>query len=561
MGVLQRKRGGRLVMDKVYSYVKVITKQDKLLIVSANKIIEIDKKDFFRFIIKNNKIKYYLTFDDKTFENSLFFLDDKLYTLLDHYGVLIICKDKIFTTKKFNYQKAFNFVKNNKNCLLIRKVKNLFWFVFVKNKMIMFENASEFGSIDKLNLYLEFEKKLYDKLHLKHSIYPQYLFSIGARATLLLKALNVKDWFVNVKPLQKILQQAFVGSRIETAFKGSYNGDIYYYDLNSAYLFAISQIGAFDKIYKTSKYLPGFFGIYKVKFSLFTRFHKFNPFPIKYKDKIVFPSIGVAYVTNYELEEYVKMYGWKGIKVVEGYITKFKDYKFKDVVDKIFTMRKEVKKLGIEQFFKTLGNTIYGKFASPNTSFQNLFVASLITGKVRSMLIPYICDNRNNIIQVFVDSIMSFNPLNVKTDDKIGSFKGFVGKNLHFLGAGKYYIEDPYTFKHLGSNTIMPKDVIDNINNLMMEDRIIQTFRNQNKIVNIKLILVPKTRLIFGSKLFPIPSVNLIPVAYYFNFISMFLTFVISKIKSIDNNYKKVAKIYDEYATETLDKLTNLDII
>jgi hypothetical protein len=425
----------------------------------------------------------------------------------------------------------------------------------------MFENASEFGSIEKLNLYLEFEKKLYEKLHLKHAIYPQYLFSIGARATLLLKALNVKNWFVSVKPLEDFLYKNFVGSRIEASFKGHYKGEIYYYDLNSAYLYAVSQIGTFDKIYKTKKYMPDYVGIYKIKFSLLTRFHKFNPFPVKYQDKIVFPSTGITYITSYELEEYTKMYGWRGIEIIEGYITKFNDYKFKDVVNKIFEMRKEVKKLGLDQFFKTLGNTIYGKFASPNTKFQNLFIASLITGKVRSMLIPYVCDNHNNIIQVFVDSIMSFKPLNVKTSERIGSFKGFVGRNLYFLGAGRYYIEDPYTFKHLGSNTMNPKDLMDNITNLIMEDRIIQSYRNQTRLINVKLILVPKTRLAIGSKLLPVPSIKSIPIVYYFNFISMFLTFLISKVKSIDSNYKKVAEIYDKYASEIFDKIENFDII
>ena len=180
----------------------------------------------------------------------------------------------------------------------------------------------------------------------------------------MLQKLGVKNWFANPKPIQGWLKEAFMGGRIETSFKGFHKGDVYYYDLNSAYLYAFSQIGNFSKIYKTKKYMPGFVGIYKVKFSLFTRLHRYNPFGVRYKDRLIYPSIGTAFVTSYELEEYVKIYGWKGIKVIEGFVTQFESYQSEKLVANIFTIRNETKKLGLEKFFKLLGNAICGKFGS-----------------------------------------------------------------------------------------------------------------------------------------------------------------------------------------------------
>ena len=544
-----------------HQYVRIITKRDKLLIITSNKIIDINKNEFFKFVIKNPHIKYYLVFDNRTFEDTLTFLDDKLYSYLNSNGVIIFNKGKFLTLKEFDNKKLFRFMRKNKDAFFIRKTKNLFWIIYFNNHTIYIENATQFESIQNLEMYLELEKKLYDMLNIKYALYPQYLFSLGARASLLLRQLGVKKWFVNPKPLQLWLKQAFIGGRIETSFKGFYKGDVYYYDLNSAYLYAFSQIGNFSKIYKTKKYLPGFVGIYKVKFSLFTRFHRYNPFGIRYKERLIYPAIGTAFVTSYELEEYVKMYGWKGIKVIEGFVTKFEDYQSEKLVANIFTIRNEAKKIGLEKFFKLLGNSICGKFGSDYSKFQNLFVASLITGKVRSMLLPHICDKNNDVIHIFVDSLISLKPLNITLTNNIGGFKGFVGKNLYMLGAGRYYIEEPYTFKRLGSNTLTSQIMTMNVNNLYIQDKVIYTYRNENKILETKMVLIPKTRLVIGSKLISLPFAKLSDFVFYFNAVSMTISLMTSKVMRFIDNYKKIAKIYDKCIDETLDKLTDLSII
>ncbi|MGC9101456.1 MAG: hypothetical protein ACP5HC_09520, partial [Caldisericum sp.] len=188
------------------------------------------------------------------------------------------------------------------------------------------------------------------------------------------------------------------------------------------------------------------------------------------------------------------------------------------------------------------------------------FVASLITGKVRSMLIPHICKKDNDVIHIFVDSLISLKPLDIQISNNIGGFKGFVGKNIYMLGAGRYYIEEPYTFKRLGSNTITSQIMMMNVNNLYLQDKIIYTYRNENKILETKMVLIPKTKIAIGSKLISLPFARLSDYVFYFNVVSMIISLITSKIIRFIDNYKKYATIFDKYQ-ETLDKLTDLNII
>ena len=150
-----------------YEYVRIITKKDKLLIISANKVIDIKKEEFFKFVINNPKIKYYLVFDNRTFEDTLFFLDNKLYSFLNTNGVVIFSKGKFFTLEKFDNKTLFRFIKKNKDAFFIRKMKNMFWTLYINGQMIYIENATQFDNIQNLEMYLEFEKKLYDMLLIK----------------------------------------------------------------------------------------------------------------------------------------------------------------------------------------------------------------------------------------------------------------------------------------------------------------------------------------------------------------------------------------------------------
>lgn len=309
-----------------------------------------------------------------------------------------------------------------------------------QHKQIKINSISDFQDMYVLEEYIRFEQKLYSFLGLQYNINFSEFHSIGKRIEILYKKLKLNEIFPRIINQDKSM---FYGGRMELAYQGKYKGKLYDYDLNSAYGSAMMQLKGYKEIRKVYRYIPGKQGVYYVSWKLFTRFHKFVPF-LQRVNGILYPvQQGTGFITSYELEIYTQMYGWKGIKIHYGLIAgkEFDTNILKRII--VFVYQERKRNIMLERVLKKFIVVMYGKFAQSSYKYKNYFVASLITGRVRSELIKIICNRKyeKSIIQVMIDGFTSTKRVNVDISNKIGNWKVRVFEQGIFIKEGIYKLD------------------------------------------------------------------------------------------------------------------------
>jgi hypothetical protein len=248
------------------------------------------------------------------------------------------------------------------------------------------------------------ERDVYDLCGLDWHLGKMKWHSIAARSELFLIAEKLLGLYRVHQGLA-----AYYGPRIEQAWQGIYDGPLWHYDIHAAYPFAMSQIRSFTgPMQPTDRIVPGTYGFYLCRWDLRFRDHAYYPFPVRQHngeiDNLVWPAIGRAWVSCFELEAYTTIYGWDGIQLLRGYAVQHDDHDCKVQADlrSVYAMRLARPSVYIKKFMASM----YGKTIQQagHSQVYNSFYAALVTGYTRAQLIPHL---DHDVICILADSMVS----------------------------------------------------------------------------------------------------------------------------------------------------------
>lgn len=272
----------------------------------------------------------------------------------------------------------------------------------------------------------------------------------GAIANALLSRENALNHIVR-KPdndaLWNAILSSYFGGRIETMVSGYVAGEIYGYDINSAYPSAIVGLpslkgGTWEHV---KDYLPAHsFAIWHVKWSL-GRGTRIAPFPFRKDGNIYYTKKGEGWYHSPEV--YAAYQSGIPIEILEGYtFTPCDDSKPFEWVADIYAERQRAKAAGDkrEKVLKLGMNSLYGKFAQGVSQngipgrFQCYYYAGLITSTCRARILSAIMQRPDSILSVATDGIYSLEKLDLSISKTLGEWeeKEPVDDGLLFIQPG-----------------------------------------------------------------------------------------------------------------------------
>lgn len=290
---------------------------------------------------------------------------------------------------------------------------------------------------DFMQSFVEEEKKIYELCALPYAFKFYKWHSISARAGLFLEAENILQYYPRVRGLR-----AYYGGRIEQAYQGEYKGDLYQYDVHAAYPYAMANLFSFiGKLHKIKKYQKEAYGFYKIFFN-FEKGRAYYPFPLRRDKELYFPKKGLTWVSCFELEAYTSLYGWKGIRLISGYVLEHnkEKNKFQEDLEKLYSYRTA----SPSHFIKKFMACFYGKTIQTQgrSASYNSFYAGLVTGSARASLIPYLS---KDVISILTDSFISTAPLNIFPSSDLGGWEIKTWDKGLFIKSGIYHLENKET--------------------------------------------------------------------------------------------------------------------
>lgn len=274
-------------------------------------------------------------------------------------------------------------------------------------------------------------------------------------------------------PFNFKFQKAYRGGRFEV-FKKGYFKKAYYYDINSAYPFAISKLKSIEgcKTVMNNFYMQNSdYSVFNCNVSIPFK-EIISPIGIKVFNKIIFPT---GYLKNIWIDkndfDCLKKSGSQ-IEILMAYhIITYKETIFKNKINYIYKMKSKYPEDA--QIWKILANSIYGKLLQnikqyvrkTNKVFNeqiadiyfdketgqlffkfdnkgrclNFIFASFITSHTRKQIYYDIFKHQKHIIAIFTDGIISDKKLPLKLSNNLGDYKLKKINNLYMIGTGIYF--------------------------------------------------------------------------------------------------------------------------
>jgi hypothetical protein len=302
-----------------------------------------------------------------------------------------------------------------------------------------------------------------DKKGKLQNLIVQNFYGSSAISSKLLKSYEIGKTERHQKYIDYFIK-SYYGGRFELLKIGKFK-NIYRYDINSAYPFIIKDlrdVKRFIPVKKPKKIIDE--GIYYIYYKQYFPSNFICPFPLRIKTGRIFYTGEVkgfyfgceinAFLNsgcnkeNYELEIYegiIPIFGEKLFENKEGY----------NLIEEMYEQRKHYKnKKDLRHYiYKIALNSLYGKFAQKvgAMTYTNIYYASLITAKVRSMLLETSYKNDySKIISFATDGIISEKKLQLKIDDKLGNWSEEKIKSGEILLSGLYRLNDENTKVYYG---------------------------------------------------------------------------------------------------------------
>lgn len=263
---------------------------------------------------------------------------------------------------------------------------------------------------------------------------------------------------------------AFYGGRIEAAALGEYEGDLWDYDINSAYPYAIAKLPKWEPgdLVKVEGYdLDNRIGMYLVDWDLYPDPPNFCPFPFRSQGgNVFFPPRGSGWYMSCEVAAALAVFGPEKVNVICGFVLagtqgggdglgtvpreKLCTTALK--MDEMAIVRLASKAAGEsdENALKLGMNSTYGKTIQQVGShkYLNPFIASWITSICRSIIMRTIGNDKDkNIISIMTDGILTKAPLEVPLGKNLGQFDETKFTRLIQFMPGVYWLKNGDTGK------------------------------------------------------------------------------------------------------------------
>ncbi|QDI74049.1 hypothetical protein [Nitrosopumilus spindle-shaped virus] len=294
-----------------------------------------------------------------------------------------------------------------------------------------------------------------DNFYKAFKIYPKRYHSAGTIAIQYLKT-KLPYWnsfFTIPYNVQQLAFLCYFGGRFEVLKRGTFI-NVFHYDINSAYPYAMSILPDFNKGHwvevknlkdfdeKILKY-AGFFEIdVKVNENFISPF-LYRPIA---KSNIYAPKGRFkTFTTNHELEVALKHYDIKLFSLKGWFFVpdESKQWEFNKIIKEMYRQRLNQKDEGQKFVYKVIINSLYGKTAQvkPNpTSFYSPVVCAFITGKCRAMLLDAVKDKKEDVIGFATDAIFSESPLKipVSKSKELGKYSFEFHRDFTIFMSGVY---------------------------------------------------------------------------------------------------------------------------
>lgn len=252
---------------------------------------------------------------------------------------------------------------------------------------------------------------------------------------------------------------AYAGGRFENFMPGDFAQEVYGYDINSAYPFAISQLPPFNGLVKCRKTdhhncRIGNYDLLRVYYEqdimqpIHPYFHRGPDLTISYPNRHDGYHWAPEYLAALQFGdpgEVIEHYVWKDNgKRPFAWVQEMYDARLemkKDTPESPYDPREKVVKLGI--------NSLYGKMAQqrgwregkPIPRFHQLYWAGWVTAKCRSMVYAAMMQSPDSIIACETDGIISMVQLDLPLGEGLGEwdftrydFITYVQSGLYFAG-------------------------------------------------------------------------------------------------------------------------------
>ena len=306
--------------------------------------------------------------------------------------------------------------------------------------------------------------------HKNFGFYPSRFYSTGYIMHELLKQKQIPFPYYDLIPeeVQKFAYRCYFGGRFEIFKRGKFQ-NVYVYDINSAYPYAISQMPDWSS--GAGKWQRWSFGasttptyaFYRIKGDLKPDL-TIAPFMFRKPNGAVICPSGrfETYCTLSEAnaasgKDYLDFGEWL---VTDGWLFEGPRHRrLADLMEEMYEVRQSLTHGDQRLIYRILMNSLYGKTAQIKPRTGILFspvICAYITGFCRAMLYAGVRGFEDRVIGFATDSIISEEPLPLKIGTKMGEWKEEKVKDFAVYMNGVYFKEGKPHTRGFSPKTILP---------------------------------------------------------------------------------------------------------
>jgi hypothetical protein len=334
-------------------------------------------------------------------------------------------------------------------------------------------SASDIAEIKAYNqleceLLVKLMNALRDNLEIAE-VCPDQWHGTGAIASAVLKRRGIKnhnakysDFIINSQnqeidglSLDQLFKYAYFGGRFEMLQMGWFD-NVFEQDITSAYPDAMrklpSAVGTWKKV---DSFIPGHqWALYRVKWNVGDD-ALITPFPFRLDkgacipaNRIIYPSKGEGIYWFPEVNEALRVFGKRKIKVIEGWIFEPERELIFTWIEDQFQKRAEFLREGnsAEHAMKLAYNSYYGKTAQHigvKPPYLNYFWSGWITSSTRAKMMRLASQKPESVIAFATDAVYSSERLaEFRSEKNLGEWEVKELVWLFFLKSGLYIASD-----------------------------------------------------------------------------------------------------------------------
>jgi len=247
----------------------------------------------------------------------------------------------------------------------------------------------------------------------------------------------------------EVAQEAYYGGRSEISMIGRYEGEVYSYDINSAYPNALRLLPSIDGARWKHVRDPGagdWIGFVRVRWEM-PRDSCWGPFPMRGARlptgrcvSLVYPHEGEGWITSFEYRAADR----KWVEPLEAWVCEHRGERAFPWVEEVAAQRLAWKRVGDRRQlpFKYGLNSLYGKLSQRQgkSRYRNYVYAAWTTGYVRAMLWPILDAAQWDVALVATDGIVALRPLPLDVGGELGQWELNTAQSAFVVQAGVYWV-------------------------------------------------------------------------------------------------------------------------